>query len=72
MRPTSALIVLATVLTPFVAAKMHRAGVCVRSSTGPKVYHEDATKAACDAYKKRNTGDNQWDQCPDCHMVSLD
>ncbi|KAL1649420.1 hypothetical protein SLS58_001475 [Diplodia intermedia] len=26
----------------------------------------DATKCACDLYKLRNTGDNQWDQCPDC------
>lgn len=29
----------------------------------------DATKCACDYYKNRNTGDNQWDQCPDCTFV---
>lgn len=30
----------------------------------------DATKCACDYYKNRNTGDKQWDQCPDCTFVS--
>lgn len=30
----------------------------------------DATKCACEAYRNRNTGDNQWDQCPDCTFVS--
>ncbi|THV44558.1 hypothetical protein BGAL_0617g00010 [Botrytis galanthina] len=25
-----------------------------------------ATKAACAAYKNRNTGTKQWDTCPDC------
>lgn len=31
----------------------------------------DATKCACDYYKNRNTGDNQWDQCPDCTFDGL-
>ncbi|KAL0576019.1 hypothetical protein V5O48_005964 [Marasmius crinis-equi] len=26
----------------------------------------DATRAACHAYRNRNTGSNQWDTCPDC------
>jgi len=29
----------------------------------------DETKCACDLYKQRNTGNNQWDQCPDCTFV---
>ncbi|TGO44906.1 hypothetical protein BELL_2433g00010 [Botrytis elliptica] len=30
-----------------------------------------ATKAACAAYKKRNTGTQQWDTCPDCTPQQL-
>ncbi|KAJ5361249.1 hypothetical protein N7541_002093 [Penicillium brevicompactum] len=26
----------------------------------------EATKCACDLYNRRNTGDQQWDKCPDC------
>lgn len=31
-----------------------------------------ATQCACDYYKQRNTGDNQWDKCEDCTFVCLD
>ncbi|OLN81877.1 hypothetical protein CCHL11_06999 [Colletotrichum chlorophyti] len=33
-----------------------------------KTYNIDqtATKCACDYYKQRNTGNKQWDKCPDC------
>ncbi|KAL0930533.1 uncharacterized protein CTRU02_214608 [Colletotrichum truncatum] len=27
---------------------------------------QSATKCACDYYKHRNTGNQQWDKCPDC------
>lgn len=30
-----------------------------------------ATRAACARYKARNTGNQQWDKCPDCVAVSL-
>lgn len=30
----------------------------------------DATKCACDYYRRRNTGNNKWDKCPDCWFVS--
>ncbi|KAL0576020.1 hypothetical protein V5O48_005965, partial [Marasmius crinis-equi] len=34
---------------------------------GPKNEpNPDATRAACHAYRNRNTGDKQWDTCPDC------
>ena len=33
-------------------------------------YHEDATTKACSAYKARNTGNKQWDQCFGCTLVS--
>ncbi|KAF6812102.1 hypothetical protein CPLU01_14970 [Colletotrichum plurivorum] len=26
----------------------------------------EATKKACAAYRNRNTGNKQWDKCPDC------
>ncbi|GKT73607.1 hypothetical protein ColTof4_06030 [Colletotrichum tofieldiae] len=29
----------------------------------------DATKCACGYYRNRNTGNEQWDQCPDCQFV---
>ncbi|CAG8952534.1 hypothetical protein HYFRA_00009638 [Hymenoscyphus fraxineus] len=30
----------------------------------------NTTTIACNRYKERNTGDKQWDQCPDCIMDS--
>ncbi|RKL34408.1 hypothetical protein BFJ70_g8364 [Fusarium oxysporum] len=27
-----------------------------------------ATRYACDRYARRNTGNKQWDKCPDCKM----
>ncbi|KAJ4358838.1 hypothetical protein N0V95_002691 [Ascochyta clinopodiicola] len=68
MRSTSAVLLLATLLAPFVAADVHSAAVCIDTKGGASVYNEAATKKACDNYKARNTGDKQWDQCPDCQM----
>lgn len=69
MRSTSTILALAA-LAPFVAAKLHFAGVCVDYKGGVAVYNDAATKASCGNYKVRNTGNEQWDQCPDCEMVS--
>ncbi|KAF4540329.1 uncharacterized protein LTHEOB_9425 [Lasiodiplodia theobromae] len=68
-------------------ADLHKAAACVsnrRSSpvggTGWSVSYNwqtsyevlpDATKCACDYYKQRNTGSNQWDTCPDCTFDGL-
>ncbi|KAG8162658.1 hypothetical protein KVR01_007136 [Diaporthe batatas] len=30
-----------------------------------------ATKCACTMYKARNTGNEQWDKCPDCTFDGL-
>ncbi|KAJ5107114.1 hypothetical protein N7456_003789 [Penicillium angulare] len=65
-----------------VLADLHNVAVCISdrkyseiggtpfspSYTWSKEYEilPDATKCACDYYKQRNTGDKQWDQCPDC------
>ncbi|WQF85239.1 hypothetical protein CDEST_10253 [Colletotrichum destructivum] len=65
-------------------AKLHNAGACVRNrqtmpigGTGWSVSYSwskkyeimpDATRCACDYYRRRNTGNKQWDQCPDCKM----
>lgn len=53
----------------FVSAELHVQGLCVDSVGGQYVYNEAATKAMCEAYKNRNTGNEQWDKCPDCVMV---
>ncbi|KAK1454530.1 hypothetical protein CMEL01_16662 [Colletotrichum melonis] len=29
------------------------------------------TQCACNYYKNRSTGNNQWDKCPDCHFDGL-
>ncbi|TVY75926.1 hypothetical protein LSUE1_G005627, partial [Lachnellula suecica] len=31
--------------------------------------NDAATIAACNAYKKRNTGSKAWDTCPDCTVI---
>ncbi|KAG6361214.1 hypothetical protein INS49_009438 [Diaporthe citri] len=31
----------------------------------------EATKCACGYYKNRNTGNKQWDKCPDCTFDGL-
>ncbi|KAK6200705.1 hypothetical protein LQW54_009586 [Pestalotiopsis sp. IQ-011] len=70
-----------------VFADLHSSAVCVDNrsespsgGTGWSVSYSwvkdyeilpDATKCACDYYKSRNTGDNQWDQCPDCTFDGL-
>ena len=69
MRSPSTILLLTTLLAPFVAAEIHTDAVCIDTKGGASVYNEAATKAACGNYKERNTGSNQWDTCPDCAMV---
>ncbi|CAK1363552.1 unnamed protein product [Cercospora beticola] len=40
----------------------------------PKTYEIllDATECACGYYRRRNTGNKQWDQCPDCTFDGLE
>ncbi|PIG88406.1 hypothetical protein AARAC_004608 [Aspergillus arachidicola] len=64
MKASLSLIV--TALAASVVADLHYTGVCVDSSGGVDTYNRDATEKACAAYKNRNTGNKQWDQCPDC------
>ncbi|KAJ5175150.1 uncharacterized protein N7482_001027 [Penicillium canariense] len=70
------------VLAAGALAKLHDVAVCVSNrkitQSGGSPYHggytweksyeilEKATQCACDYYKQRNTGNNQWDHCPDC------
>lgn len=70
MRSASAIMLLATLLAPFVAAELHNSAICVDYKGEVAVYNEAATNAACGNYRVRNTGDNKWDKCPDCEMVS--
>lgn len=71
MRYNSAILLFTTLLAPLVAADLHSDAVCIDTKGGVSVYNEAATKAACGNYKVRNTGNKQWDQCPDCEMVSI-
>ncbi|KZM18977.1 uncharacterized protein EKO05_0011313 [Ascochyta rabiei] len=68
MRSTSTVLFLATLLAPFVAADLHSAAICIDTKGGASVYNAAATKKACESYKARNTGNKQWDSCPDCQM----
>lgn len=70
MRTTSVIFFVASILAPFASADLHTDGVCVDRIGGSNVYNAAATEAACTAYLNRNTGNKQWDQCPDCTMVS--
>ncbi|KAF1357264.1 hypothetical protein EJ07DRAFT_129481 [Lizonia empirigonia] len=68
MRSTSGFLLFTTLLAPFVAARLHYDGVCIDNVGGATVYNEAATIKACGNYYMRNTGNNQWDKCPDCGM----
>lgn len=60
-----------TLFAPFATAELHNSGLCIDTIGGQTVYNDAATKAACEAYRNRNTGGEQWDTCPDCAMVSI-
>jgi hypothetical protein len=53
------------------SAALHNSGLCTDTIGGQNVYNSAATIAACNSYKLRNTGSEQWDTCPDCVMVRL-
>ncbi|OHE98672.1 hypothetical protein CORC01_06123 [Colletotrichum orchidophilum] len=75
------------ILAASVTARLHHQGFCVKdrseapvggsgwsvSYTWSKTYEimPDATKCACIFYKNRNTGNEKWDQCPDCTFDGL-
>lgn len=52
------------------SAALHNAGICVDWTNDVAVYNADATQKACGNYKMRNKGDEQWNTCPDCIIVS--
>ncbi|KAF4264135.1 hypothetical protein KXV68_005175 [Aspergillus fumigatus] len=54
-----------------VFADLHYTGICVDNpARGVTVYNRRATEKACAAYRNRNTGNAQWDRCPDCTLKS--
>ncbi|KAI1880186.1 hypothetical protein JX265_001807 [Neoarthrinium moseri] len=61
---TLAIVLLAV---PSVFADMHYAATCIGVRQGG-TYEilANATECACTAYLNRNTGDKQYDTCPDC------
>jgi len=65
MRASSALVVLAVLLTPHVAAEpLHHSAVCITYAGHDKVYHASATQQACKAYQSQDEP-----RCDDCSMV---
>ncbi|KAK6208532.1 hypothetical protein QIS74_12050 [Colletotrichum tabaci] len=74
-------------LAASVAADLHNQAVCVKNRVESPVggtawsvsytwsnnyeIEVEATKCACEHYKNRNTGDKQWDQCPDCKVIDM-
>ncbi|KAF1976234.1 hypothetical protein BU23DRAFT_551708 [Bimuria novae-zelandiae CBS 107.79] len=60
-----------TLLAPLVTADLHWSGICIDQKGGQSVYNDAATKAACAAHSKRNTGSKQWDICPDCTIKTV-
>ncbi|KAG7411210.1 hypothetical protein DER46DRAFT_581562 [Fusarium sp. MPI-SDFR-AT-0072] len=74
-------------LATLASAKLHSQAVCVTNrrydpiggtpwspSYNWKVNYEilpGATNCACNYYRNRNTGNKQWDKCPDCHFDGL-
>ncbi|KZL78405.1 hypothetical protein CT0861_08703 [Colletotrichum tofieldiae] len=74
-------------LAAVASARLHSSAVCVTDRTSQPVggtpfsvsytWSEnyeilpDATKCACGYYRNRNTGNEQWDQCPDCQFDGL-
>jgi hypothetical protein len=59
MRFSVAVSALFVLMDSFVSADLHKEGLCIDKIGGQYVYNADAT----------NTGDKQWDKCPDCKMV---
>ncbi|PSN73966.1 hypothetical protein BS50DRAFT_4763 [Corynespora cassiicola Philippines] len=70
MRCASVIVFAASILAPLVSADLHYSGLCVDKVGGESVYNHDATVKACGNYLMRNTGNKQWDQCPDCGMAN--
>ncbi|APA11648.1 hypothetical protein SS1G_05103 [Sclerotinia sclerotiorum 1980 UF-70] len=59
-------------LVGFSVADLHKFGICADLKGDGYVYNSKATQDACTAYKNRNTGNKQWDKCPDCYMDTVD
>ncbi|PWY83998.1 hypothetical protein BO83DRAFT_384436 [Aspergillus eucalypticola CBS 122712] len=60
-----------TVFATGALADLHYTGLCYDSpGKDVKVFNKAATEKACASYKNRNTGSQQWDQCPDCTVLS--
>ncbi|KAG4422437.1 hypothetical protein IFR04_004461 [Cadophora malorum] len=68
--------VIVGLLASTVAADLHTRLICLNYSqsvlgpgTSTAATNDPATIAACNAYRRRNTGTKQWDTCPDCTVV---
>ncbi|CAG8958358.1 hypothetical protein HYFRA_00011035 [Hymenoscyphus fraxineus] len=68
--PATLLIIVA--LANFAFADVFVKGLCVDVKENYNIYNANATKSACDEYKKRNTGIEQWQTCPDCLIIETE
>ncbi|KAH7347504.1 hypothetical protein B0T11DRAFT_333611 [Plectosphaerella cucumerina] len=63
-------ILLTATAASVVVADLHDYATCRdRAFKGVNEYaieNPGATQAACNRYRARNTGNKQWDKCPDC------
>ncbi|KAF8859173.1 hypothetical protein BDZ45DRAFT_801871 [Acephala macrosclerotiorum] len=59
-------------LTATTLAKLHYNAVCVDETDAENVYNDAATVQACEWYYLRNKGDEWWNTCSDCVMVTDD
>ncbi|PSN65047.1 hypothetical protein BS50DRAFT_645036 [Corynespora cassiicola Philippines] len=60
-------------LVSFVTADLHNFAVCANNRDGGDfTLLKEATECACNYYKNRNTGNKQWDQCPDCTFNGME
>ncbi|CAG9996392.1 unnamed protein product, partial [Clonostachys byssicola] len=73
MKHSIVVLILAIATSQFsesVQADLHKSAACVTGRDGSSFeLLPNATKCACEFYFQRNTGDKQWDQCPDCTFV---
>ncbi|KAI9641873.1 hypothetical protein NHQ30_009740 [Ciborinia camelliae] len=57
-------------LTGLSVADLHDRAICINWVNNVAVYNEAATRYACWRYRNRNTGNKQWDKCPDCYYAA--
>ncbi|KAI9731236.1 MAG: hypothetical protein M1834_005429 [Cirrosporium novae-zelandiae] len=66
----STIAILLAAMSAGVFADLHTSAICVSTDSGENVYEEAITTTACTYYSNRDTGDEWWDTCPDCVILT--